>query len=229
MWDEVAARLTPRRTVVRYDTRGHGGSEVVPTPFTVDDLAGDVVRLLDELRIPRAAFVGLSMGGMVGQALALARPDRVDALVLANTSCRYPPASRDQFVERARLVRTAGMAAIADTVVERFFSPSFRAANPMTAARFRTGLLAIDPSGYAACCDAIREIEYEGRLSSIACPTLVIGGSADVSTPPAMVEAIAARIPGARLEVLPDVAHLSAVERPAQFAALVEEFLKPKA
>ncbi len=225
MWDDLAAALADRFTVVRYDTRGHGESEVVTAAFSLEDLVSDAVRLLEELGDDRVSWVGLSMGGMIGQGLALAHPGRVSRLVVANSASRYPEASRSLLRERARIARTEGMSALADQIMSRYFSEAFRASRPEEVSRFRRQVLAVDAAAYAACCEAIASLDYYDRLDRIACPTLVIAGEVDVATPPALGEEIAARVPNARLSVLAGAAHLSAIEQPDRFIQAVAGFL----
>ncbi len=176
--------------MLRYDHRGHGGSDVVPGPVAIEDLAGDVVEMLDELELESVSFCGLSIGGAVGMAFAAANPERVDRLVLACTSVRFGPP--EGWYERASVVREEGLDGIADELVGRWFTPTFRAAQPETVARFRSMLVATPREGYAACCDALARWDFRGELHRIAAPTLVIAAAEDPSTPPAHGEAIAA-------------------------------------
>jgi len=206
MWDEVAAEVAKTYRVLRYDTRGHGGSEVVAEPATIDGLAADLAGLLDGLGIDEVHMVGLSLGGMTGQCFAANQPDRVRTLTLMATSAHLPPA--DGWQMRADTVRAKGMSAIADAVIER------------------RELLAIDPEGYARACEVIRDMDLRPRLSSISCPTLVIAGADDPATPVVHSETIASLIKGARLVVLKDAAHLLAIEQHAAAAECLLTFLK---
>jgi 3-oxoadipate enol-lactonase len=225
MWDDTTPALAARFTVIRWDTRGHGESEVGDAPFSIGDLVSDAVRLLDELRFERVAWVGLSLGGMIGQGLAIAHPDRITRLVIANSVSRYPAEARAQWRERARIARSDGMAALADLIMTRYFSAAFRQSRPDVVQRFRNDVLRVDATGYAAFCDAIAALDFHARLRRVACPTLAISAGADQAATPAMVKEIAERIPGARLETIPEAGHLSAVERPGTFVEIVEAFL----
>jgi 3-oxoadipate enol-lactonase len=225
VFDGVVPRLAKRYTVVRYDVRCHGASAAVDGPFTIADLAGDLERLLDELRMPAVSIVGLSMGGMIAMALAIAAPPRVRALVLANTTSRYPDAAKPAWTERIRLARDVGMHAVADVATDRLFSGSFAAASPDVVQRYRTRLLQAHARSYAECCVAVSAVDLDGGLPRIAAPTLVIAGGEDVAAPVSLARTLASRIPHATLAVLDRAGHLSAVERPDEFADLVLSFL----
>ena len=225
MWDAYAERLAGARAVLRYDHRGHGGSAVPPGPYAMDDLVDDAARLLREWGRGPVVWVGLSMGGMVGQGLAIRHPELLRGLVLANTSAQYPDAAKAMWAQRIATVEAGGIAAIADMVIERYFSAAFRAAQAEVVATFRRGLLRTDAAGYAAASHAVGKVDWLGRLSAVRCPTLVIAGGQDVGAPVAMAEAIVVRVAGAELVVLPEAAHLSVVEEPEAFATQVQRFL----
>jgi len=225
MWDSLAALLAPRHTVLRYDHRGHGGSAVPAGPYAMDDLVDDAARLIREWSAGPVIWVGLSMGGMVGQGLAIRHPELVRGLVVANSASRYPDAARPLWAERIAKVEQGGLEAIADMVIERYFSAGFRAAQPDIVAAYRRQLLQTDPSGYAAACPAVRDVDWLDRLASIRCPTLVIAGREDVGAPVALSEAMQQRIPAAELVVIDEAAHLSVVEQPAAFSAALDHFL----
>ncbi len=230
MWDALAVALAPTFTVLRYDTRGHGQTSL-PTaapegPYRFDQLVGDVVGLLDALNIERTHFVGLSMGGMIGQHLALAHPQRIGKLVIANSTSRIPPEAGPLWDERIAIARNPGCAGLVEGTLGRWFTPGFRAAQPAEAARIAGLIAATPPAGYIGCAGAIRGLDITQRIAEIRNPTLVIAGADDPGTPPAMSETIAARIPGARLEIIAAASHLSAVEQPAAFNRLVGDFLR---
>ncbi len=210
MWDAQVRALGGRARCLRYDTRGHGRSPAVDAPATIDDLAADLAGLLDALGIGRAHVVGLSLGGMTGQAFAATYPARVERLVLMATAAIMGPASA--WEERATAVRRDGMAAVVDAVMQRWFTPGF--AGDTRAQAVRRQILATEPRGYAVACGAIADMDLRGRLSSIAAPTLVLAGADDPATPVAKSEEIVAGIPGAELVVVPDAAHLLNVEQP---------------
>jgi 3-oxoadipate enol-lactonase len=227
MWDEVAAQLVPGYTVLRYDHRGHGRSEVVPGPCTIEAMADDAAALIDKHVAGEVHFVGLSMGGMVAQQLAVRHPALVTSIVVANSSSFYDEAARAIWKARIDTVLSQGMGAIADAAIQRWFTPEFRE-DPEGAeqvAALRAVLVATDPKAYAASCEAVSRIEFCGTNPRIACPTLVIAGTRDEATPLAMSERIRDTISGAELVTLP-AAHLSAVERPVEFANLVVEFIR---
>jgi 3-oxoadipate enol-lactonase len=222
MWDAQVAALSGSFRVLRFDTRGHGGSAVVPGACDIAALAGDALGLLDWLEIPRVHFCGLSLGGMIGMWLAAHAPERIDRLVLANTAAQLgPPSNWDA---RIAAVRAGGMAAIADTVISRWFTPEFSRREPETIAKIRAAILATPPEGYAVCAAAIRDMDQRASLAAIRAPTLVIAGTHDPATPPALCHDLADAIAGARyLEFA--TAHLSNVEAAGPFNTAVREFL----
>ncbi|WP_280151223.1 alpha/beta fold hydrolase [Piscinibacter sp. XHJ-5] len=225
MWDGLAAGLAATHEVARYDHRGHGGSAVPAGPYTMEQLVADAARLIREWGRGPVVFIGLSMGGMVGQGLAIRHPELVKALVLANTTSRYPEAAAAVWAQRIEAVEAGGMAAVADMVVERYVHAGFRAQHPEAAHALRAQLLRSDPAGYAASCRAVAAVDWTDSLPAVRCPTLVIAGALDAGATPAMAQVIADRIPGARLEVFDDASHLSVAEVPQAFAQTVSAFL----
>lgn len=227
MWDGVAAALQDRYTVLRYDQRGHGKTPATAGAYGMDDLADDAAELIRAQGAGPVHFVGLSMGGMTAQALAARHPGLVRSIVVANSAASYDEAARAMWQARIDTVLANGVPPIADGALQRWFTPEFRAdlANGGAArvARLRAVLEATPAEPYAAACAAVAGIALDEGNARIACPTLVIAGSRDEATPPAMSQAIADRIPGARLASL-DAAHLSAVEQPEAFARLLTEF-----
>jgi len=211
-WDPQVAPLSRAFRVVRYDHRGHGGSPVPAGPYTIEELARDLIHLLDRLGLDRVSFCGLSLGGMVGMWVAANAPERIDRLALCCTAARM--LRPDDFAARARTVREHGMEAIADALIGRWFTPSFPASHPDTVARIRDVLLSTPREGYAAACEAIAQMDLREDLPRIKAPTLVIGAEQDQSTPPEKSREIALRIPGAELVVVPDAAHIANVEQP---------------
>jgi 3-oxoadipate enol-lactonase/4-carboxymuconolactone decarboxylase len=225
MWEPQVHDLLPHFRILRYDTRGHGASDTPDGEYSVEDLGRDFLGMLDALKIPIVAFCGLSMGGAVGQWLALHAPERLTALVLANTGPRI--GTVESWNARIAAVQQGGMAAIVDIVMPRFFSAESLARNKPYIGSVRTVFLGTDPAGYLGCCAALRNFNCTSDLKSIALPTLVIGGDNDVSTPWAGCSEILAReIPGARAVRLPTT-HLSNLERPHAFTAALTDFLLP--
>ena len=206
MWKPQVPALSRHLRVVRFDHRGHGGSPVLPEPCTVDDLGRDVLELMDHLGVARGHYAGLSLGGMVGMWLAAHAPERIDRLVLLCTGACLPPAQG--WLDRAAAVRAAGMGAVADAVLARWFTDGFTETAP-----YRQMLLATPVDGYAACCEAIAGLDLRPVLGGIRSPTLVIAGELDPATPPELGRQIAAAVPGARFVVVPGAAHLANVER----------------
>jgi len=222
MWDAQAEALAPHFRVVRYDIRGHGASGVTPGDYAVADLGQDVLRLADEIGITRFAFCGLSLGGMIAQWLAANAPTRVTAIVLANTS---PLPGFERMERRRQTVLASGMAAVADEVMGRFFSPAHLAAGGPAVAEARRTLLATDPVGYAGACAAVRDMDLTGVLPRIQSPALIIDGEHDMSLPwKGHGDALAAGLPHATVVRLA-AAHLSNLERPRSFTAAVVRFL----
>jgi 3-oxoadipate enol-lactonase len=224
MWDPQLAALTERFRVVTFDHRGHGESDVPAAPYQIADLGRDVLALLDDIEIERFAFAGLSLGGMVGMWIAAEVPQRVERLALLCSSASLGPATA--WRDRAALVRSGGMAAIADTVVGRWFTPSYAAAHPGVVERHLTMVLATPVEGYAGCCEAIAVMDLRDRLAQIEAPTLAIAAMQDPAIPPPHSEAIIAAIAGARLELIDGAAHLASVEQPAAVTRLLIEHLE---
>lgn len=222
MWDPQIAELSQHFRVLRYDTRGHGSSDVTPGPYELSLLARDALALLDALELPSVNFCGLSLGGMIGMWLAANEPARVERLVLSNTSAQL--GGPELWNSRIEAVRRGGMAAVAETVIERWFTPGFRQANPEIINRIRDMLLGTPPEGYAACAAAIRDMDQRESLARIKTPTLVIIGAQDPATPPEHGRFIAQRIAGARLIEL-EAAHLSNIEAAPAFTRAVQDFL----
>ena len=210
MWDAQAAALSGHLRVLRYASRGHGETPAPPGPYSIADLAGDVLALLDRLELDRVSFCGLSIGGMTGMWLGVNAPDRIDRLVICCTAMQLPPP--DMWVERAALVRREGMEAVINATIERWFTPEFPKRNPEAVKRIRETFLRTDPEGYAGHCEALAEADMRGELGAIRAPTLVIGGEDDPVGTPERIAAIADEARGSRLVILPEARHLAAVE-----------------
>ena len=225
MWTPQIAGLTRYFQVLRYDTRGHGASDCHEGEYSVEQFGRDVLALADGLNVPNFAFCGLSMGGAVGQWLALNAPERLTHLLLANTAPRF--GTPEQWNTRIQAVRQGGMVAILDLALGRFFSPEFRTHSNPEVSNIRSVLLGTVPEGYASCCAALRDFDSTAALGRIKTPTLVIVGDKDISTPLAGNGDILVRgISGAKLVRLP-AAHLSNLESPQSFLTELFAFLRP--
>jgi 3-oxoadipate enol-lactonase/4-carboxymuconolactone decarboxylase len=222
MWAPQFDAFAARFRVVRYDARGHGASSVPAAPATIAELGEDVVAILDALGVARCAFLGLSMGGQTGLWLAQNRPDRIERLVVCNSAALIP--SEASWNDRIAKVTAGGMAAIVDGVLARWLTADALAAPGPAPVELRRILSGIDPAGYASCCAAVRDADLRAGLGSIRCPTLILSGTHDVATTPAMGRAMADAIPGARYVEL-DAAHLSNWERPDAFTKATLGFL----
>jgi 3-oxoadipate enol-lactonase len=223
MWEPQVPALAEQFRVLRFNTRGHGTSDVPPAPYTLDRLGQDVLDLFRALGVERAHICGLSLGGLIAQWLAIQHPGRVDRVVLANTAARIGDAAT--WSARIDAVRTGGMAAIRDAVVARFLSEGFRQRQPAVAARVAGMLDATPPEGYIGACAALRDADLRARVGGIRPPTLVIAGELDEATPPAQAEALRAAIPASRCLIIPNVAHLSNLEAPETFTRATLEHL----
>jgi len=224
LWDDVVAPLTHRWRVLRYDMRGHGLTGAgTGDAYTVEQLAGDAVQLLDALGIERVSYMGLSIGGLVGQALAAEFPARVAAVVLCATANAIgPPSSWD---ERIAAIRAGGLTAIASGVMQRWFTPRTHAERPELVAGYTTMLERTGVRGYIGCARAVRDADLRAADAAIRCPALVISGAEDASTPPSAGEALRDAIPGARYALIPECAHIIAAEAPQALARTAFEFL----
>jgi 3-oxoadipate enol-lactonase len=224
MWDPQMDALGPRRRIIRFDHRGHGASPVPAGPYSIADLGGDMLALMDRLNIARADYCGVSIGGMVGQWLAINAPERIGRLVLICTSpdTLNPVAFRD----RAETVREAGTTdVVADAVVANWFTEAYAGAHPDVIARHRQMIVDTPVEGYAACCEAVAGHDVRDGLSRITAPTLVIAGAQDRAIPASQGEAIAAGVPGSKLQILDPAAHIASVERADTVNALIAEHL----
>lgn len=222
MWSHQVAAVSVHRRMIAFDYRGHGSSPTPDGPYEIADLAGDVLALMDSLGIERADFVGLSLGGMVGMWLGAHHPARIRRLVLACTTPHMPPP--ELWIERAALVEAEGMEAIADSVLERWFTEGFAIDHPEEVLPIREQFLATSAYGYAQCGLAISRMDQRDTLARIAAPTLVIAGAADPATTPEVCRQLAHAIPGARYEEVAG-AHIAAVEAAGPFTSLILDHL----
>lgn len=222
MWQPQIPALTQRFRVLRYDTRGHGQSSVTEGPYSIAQLGGDVIALLDHLGLQRVHFCGLSMGGITGMWLGVHHGDRLDKLILCNTAAYIGPP--ENWTNRAAAVERDGVASIAAAVVDKWLTPDFAAQQADLVQTLRTMLGATDARGYAANCRAVRDSDLRNDVQRIATPTLVIAGTGDIPTPPADGRYLAETIPGARYVEL-YAAHLSNLQQVEGFNQAVLEFL----
>lgn len=225
LWDELANALAAQHRVICYDHRGHGDSDAPPGPYTMAALAQDAERLLGELQVGPVVWVGLSLGGMVGQELALRHPERLAALIIANSSSGFGHEGRSAWHQRIEAIEQGGLEAVADAAMQRWFSEAFRHAQPATVARWRRRVVSTSVAGYLGASHAVMHMDTTARLPQIAVPTLVIAGSLDQGTPLAMSQTIARAVPGARLVVIDGAAHLSVLEQPGAFGQAVLDFV----
>jgi 3-oxoadipate enol-lactonase len=222
MWEPQMAEMERRFRILRYDTRGQGGSSVTAGSYTIEQLGRDVVGLLDSLHINRAIFCGLSMGGMVGMWLGIHAPDRLHRLVLCNTAAKI--GTKEVWNARIATVRRDGMKSVAASVVERWFTPEFRASAEEKVAWTREMLENSPREGYASCCDAIRDMDLRDTVGQIKTPTLVIYGGRDPVIPNSEAQFLTDRIRGAQ-QVELAAAHLSNIEQSESFTKALSDFL----
>ena len=224
LWDSIAQRLASRHRVLRYDARGHGKTSAPHGAYTLFQLADDVAGLLDALSIEQAHFVGLSMGGMVGQVLGVRHPHRLLSLTLCDTVSYTPVSAHAMWDERIGQVEAHGMSGIVEATIQRWLTTPFREAHPDIVERIRSLLRATPPHGYVGTCLAIKALDTRSSLARIACPTLVITGEQDTGAPVEAAREIASHIPDARLKVISDAAHLAPIEQEEAFLADLDEF-----
>jgi 3-oxoadipate enol-lactonase len=217
MWSPQLGSLEPHFKVLRYDMRGHGGSDVPDGAYTLEQLVEDAVALLDSLSIDTVHFVGLSIGGMIGQGLALDHGDRLKSLTLCDTSALIPDEAQPILLERIEAARKNGMRGQVDGTLERWFTPEYLKQNPPAVQMIRRQILATPVAGYIGCSEALRGLKYLERLPGITLPTLIVVGEEDPGTPVAASEAIHERIAGSKLVVLPSARHLSNIEQAEGF------------
>jgi 3-oxoadipate enol-lactonase len=229
MWDGEIAKHKDRFRVLAYDTRGHGQSAAPKGPYTLEQLADDLRGLLTHLKIEKPHFVGLSLGGMIGQTAALKYPGIFGSMTLCDTTSRYPAEAAPMWAERIRVAESKGMEPLVQATLERWFTESFRKNSKDKVERVAALIRSTPVAGYAGCCAAIPKINVTSRLKEIRTPTLVICGNDDPATPPAMAREIQENIPGAKLSLIPQAAHLANIEQPEGFNRALAEFLSSPA
>ncbi|CUJ97063.1 3-oxoadipate enol-lactonase 2 [Ruegeria denitrificans] len=222
VWDKIVPHLPKNLRLFRFDKRGHGLSSCPPAPYSMADLARDTENLLDQLGVSNCVFVGLSIGGMIGQSLATHRPDLVRALVLSNTAAKLGEAETWQ--DRINAVRADGIASLAEPILDRWFSAAFRQNTEVAA--WRNMLTRTPSEGYIGCCAAIAGTDLRATSAELHLPVLAIGGSEDLASPPELVRSTASLIPGATYKEIKGVGHLPCVEAPEKFATLIGDFIE---
>jgi 3-oxoadipate enol-lactonase len=225
LWDEQVAVLADRYRILRYNTRGHDGTDTPPGPWELEDLAGDVVALWDALGIEASHFVGLSIGGMTGQALALGWPERIGAYVLCDTRADFTGEFARAVPALIENVRANGLGPLVEAMPLRWFTEEVRAARPELVERTRALIASNTPDGYIACADAMTRLDFMDRLSGIELRTLLICGAQDMGTPPEGMREMARRMPEATYVEIDPAGHLSNIENPAAFNAALVPFL----
>lgn len=225
MWDDQIEVLTAKYCVLRYDTRGHGGSDTPGEETSFADLNGDVIALMDHFGIEKAAFMGLSMGGMTGMGLAIDHADRVSRVVCADARADAPAPFQANWDSRIAAVSEGGLEAIVDGTLGSWLTEPWREANSARVAQIRAMVLANDPQGYIACCHALKGLDCLRRLGDAGAPILYVGGDQDMGAAPEVMQVMADATPGGRYVSIPDAAHVANINAPAAFNAAIAAFL----
>jgi len=223
-WEPQLSLLRSHFKVLRFDTRGHGLSSAPETPYSLEDLAQDVYDLFEYLDIEKTHWIGLSMGGMIGQTLILKYPNLFNSLVLADTTSKRPDNAKQMWGERIVKAKAEGMPAMVESTLTRWFSDEFRQTHPAIVQQIAEGIATTSISGFAGCCEAISQINTFDRLSEITCPTLILVGEHDHGTPPEMARAMKAQMPRALFSEIPNAGHISNVEQPELFNQYLADF-----
>jgi 3-oxoadipate enol-lactonase len=226
MWEPQMPVLTSHYRVLRYDTRGHGGTDAPSGPYSLDELTEDVRALLQALGITRMHFVGLSMGGMIGQILAIKYPQMLQSVVLCDTMSRVPTEAKPMWDDRVHTAETQGMEPLVEPTLARWFTEPFRQKGSPILDQVRTMIRTTPPRGYAGCCHAIAALNLTDHLKAITLPTLIIVGEDDPGTPVAASRVIHEQIKGSELVILKSAAHLSNLEQPEAFNQALAAFLQ---
>jgi 3-oxoadipate enol-lactonase len=227
MWDPQAADFKGTYRILRYDQRGHGGTEAPAGRYAYPQLVADVLALLDALKIERTHFIGLSMGGATAAGLAELHPDRVDRVVVCDSPCMSTPASSQQWAERSAMVEKGGVAAVADSTLARWFPPEILSAKPAHVENVRAMILSTPVNGFIGCASALADHDYNTAIATAKRPVMFIAGSKDGVTPAAMKD-MSSRLPGSRYVELEGAGHISNLDRPAEFTKAVREFFGAK-
>ncbi len=227
MWEPQVAEFKDRFRILLYDTRGHGASEAPKGPYTLDMLAEDLKQLLEHLDIEKTHYVGLSMGGMIGQTLVLKEPDLFDRVVLADTGHAQTPETRKQWEERIKTAEAKGMQPLVQGTLERWFTEPFRNSQPQVVKRIAELIQGTPVPGYVGCCQAIANLNTSARLQDIKRPVLALTGEQDAAAPGTRY--IGENVPGAKTVVIPQAAHIANLEQPEAFNRALREFLSSPA
>jgi len=225
MWDPQMPVLTKKFKVLRFDTRGHGQSSAPAGEYSLEQLADDVKGLLDSLQIRQTHWVGLSMGGMIGQAFALKYPGVFQSMVLADTTSRRPPDAAKMWGDRVQTAQTKGMDALVDSTLARWFTEPYRGSRKDVMDKIAGDIRKTPVAGFAGCCHAISRVDYLDRLKEIKVPALVMVGEHDHGTPPEAARVIQQNLPGSELKILASAAHLSNIEQADEFNKAMMGFL----
>ena len=225
MWDPQIPLLTKRYRVLRYDTRGHGQSDVPPGPYSLDDLVRDVRELFLAFGIQRASFMGLSMGGMTGLGLATLHPERIERVICADARADAPKEFKAMWDKRIATIEHGGLEAIVDGIMAMWFTDEWRAGNPDKLERMRRIFLSNDPKGYLACCRALKNLDYLKTLRDAQVPVLYLGGSEDTAATPDTMREMAASTPNAAYLKVAGAAHIANINEPVSFNSAISDFL----
>jgi 3-oxoadipate enol-lactonase len=228
MWSEqVPALLEEGYRVLRLDMRGHGGSDPVPGSYTMAALASDVVAVVEALEVGPVHYIGLSIGGMIGQAIAIRYPGRMLSMMLCDTLPAAPADARAAWITRTTAVEKRGsLAAIAEGTMERWLTPAFRQSNPARWAQIRDTIIGSSVQGFLGCAEALQDFDFSSELPGLTIPTLVVCGADDQGTPASENRRIASLVPGASYKEIPDARHLPNIEKPNEFNAIMLDWLK---
>ena len=226
MWDPQVKALRDKYKLICFDTRGHGKSDVPDGPYTLEQLAQDAVGLMDTLGIEKVHWIGLSMGGMIGQAVALNYPERLKSLILCDTAAKVNEEDQPIWQQRIDTALKHGMEALLEPTLERWFTKPFREKNPPEVELIKKLFLSTPVKGFVGCAEAIRKLNYLDRLSEIKLPTLIIVGQEDMGTPVEVAKEMHKRIPNSELIIIPSAAHLSNLEQPEKFNTALVDFLE---
>ncbi|MSO73701.1 MAG: 3-oxoadipate enol-lactonase [Alphaproteobacteria bacterium] len=225
MWDAEAAHYAERFRVLRYDTRGHGGSAATPAPYSLDMLVADALGLLDKLEVSKLIFVGLSLGGMTAMGLALMEPERLHAIAVCAARADVPDGFGKMWDERIGVARTKGMGALVESTLVRWFTPDLLAEGPEFLEGVAGMILSTSVEGYVGCANALTGLAYLPHLDRIKLPTLFVAGANDIAAPSAVMQAMSAKVAGSRFVELSPSGHLINLQQPDRFRETLDQFL----